>query len=84
MGRAPLAVATIDADIRRMTRASAVCSRLMTIPGIGQLTALAFVAAIDDLKMSADSVGTKFVRLIRGCRFGISTLLFVEHTTVMI
>src|SRR6202042_3370832 len=34
----------IDADIRRMTRASAACRRLMTIPGVGQLTALAFVA----------------------------------------
>jgi transposase len=33
---------------RRMTRASAACRRLMTIPGVGQLTALAFVAAIDD------------------------------------
>jgi transposase len=42
------AVATIDTDIRRMTRVSAACSRLMTIPGVGQLTALAFVAAIDD------------------------------------
>ena len=35
------AVAAIDADIRRMTRASAACRRLMTIPGVGQLTALA-------------------------------------------
>jgi transposase len=42
------AVAAIDADIRRMTRASVACRRLMTIPGVGQLTALAFVAAIDD------------------------------------
>jgi transposase len=42
------AVAAIDADMRRMTRASAACCRLMTIPGVGQLTALAFVAAIDD------------------------------------
>jgi transposase len=42
------AVAAIDADIRRMTRASAACRRLMTIPGVGQQTALAFVAAIDD------------------------------------
>jgi len=42
------AVAAIDADIRRMTRASAACRRLMTIPGVGQLTALAFVAAIAD------------------------------------
>jgi len=29
-------------------KASAACRRLMTIPGVGQLTALAFVAAIDD------------------------------------
>ena len=42
------AVAAIDADMRDMTRASAACRRLMTIPGVGQLTALAFVAAIDD------------------------------------
>jgi transposase len=43
-----VAVAAIDTDMRRMARASAACSRLMTIPGVGQLTALAFVAAIDD------------------------------------
>ena len=42
------AIAAIDADMRRMARTSAACSRLMTIPGVGQLTALAFVAAIDD------------------------------------
>jgi hypothetical protein len=42
------AVAAIDADMRRMARASVACRRLMTIPGVGQLTALAFVAAIDD------------------------------------
>jgi transposase len=41
-------IAAIEADMRRMTRASAACSRLMTIPGVGQLTALAFVAAIDN------------------------------------
>jgi transposase len=42
------AVAVIDADMRRMTRALAASPRLMTIPGVGQLTALAFLAAIDD------------------------------------
>jgi transposase len=41
-------VGAIDADMRRMARASVACRRLMTIPGVGQLTALAFVAAIDD------------------------------------
>jgi transposase len=34
--------------MRRMTRASAALPPAMTIPGVGQLTALAFVAAIDD------------------------------------
>jgi transposase len=48
------AVAAIDADIRRMTRISAACRQLMTIPGVGQLTALAFVAAIDDPPAFAD------------------------------
>lgn len=31
-------------DMGRMARASAACRRLMTIPKVGQLTALAFVA----------------------------------------
>src|ERR1700723_4135483 len=39
------AVAAIDADIRRMTRASAATSGPMTSSRVGQLTALAFVAA---------------------------------------
>jgi transposase len=42
------AVAAIDADIKRMVRTSDACRRLMTIPGVGQLTALAFKAAVDD------------------------------------
>lgn len=42
------AVAAIDADMKRLVRASEACRRLMTIPGVGQLTALAFTAAVDD------------------------------------
>ncbi len=42
------AVDAIDADIRKMARASDARRRLMTIPGVGQLTALAFAAAVDD------------------------------------
>lgn len=42
------AVAAIDADMKRLVRASDTCRRLMTIPGVGQLTALAFTAAVDD------------------------------------
>lgn len=42
------AVAAIDGDMKKLVRASDACRRLMTIPGVGQLTALAFAAAIDD------------------------------------
>lgn len=44
------AVVAIDADMKKMVRASDACRRLMTIPGVGQLTALAFTAAVDDLE----------------------------------
>ena len=42
------AVSAIDADMKKMAKASGVCRRLMTIPGVGKLTALAFAAAVDD------------------------------------
>lgn len=42
------AVAAIDADIKKIVRMSEAYRRLMTIPGVGQLTALAFAAAVDD------------------------------------
>ena len=42
------AIAAIDADMKRLVRVSEACRRLMTIPGVGPLTALAFTAAIDD------------------------------------
>jgi transposase len=44
----PRAIAAINCDIRRLARSSEACQRLMTIPGVGQLTALAFVAVIDE------------------------------------
>ena len=42
------AVSEIDTDMKKMAKASGVCRRLMTIPGVGKLTALAFAAAVDD------------------------------------
>src|SRR5829696_3928614 len=42
------AVVAIDAAIKKMVRASDACRRLMTVPGVGQLTAMAFAAAVDD------------------------------------
>jgi transposase len=53
------AVAAIGTDMRRMTRASAACNRLMTIPGVGQLTALTCRLAIIMHAMPRD--GTEFV-----------------------
>ena len=44
------AILAIDADVRRMVRASDACRRLMSIPAVGQLTALAFTAAVDNPK----------------------------------
>ena len=42
------AVAAIDTDMKKMVRACDACRRLMTIPGVGPLTALAFTAAVDN------------------------------------
>src|SRR5712691_2453986 len=42
------AVASIYADIKKLAKASNACRRLMTIPGVDHLTALAFTAAVDD------------------------------------
>ena len=42
------AIVAINTDMKSLERSSAACRRLMTIPGVGRLTALAFVAAIDD------------------------------------
>lgn len=38
-----------DREMRKRARASELCRRLMTVPGVGPVTALAFVAAIDDV-----------------------------------
>lgn len=37
-----------DRELRRLARSNEVCRRLMTIPGVGPVTAVSFVAAIDD------------------------------------
>jgi len=42
------AVTAIDRDMKKLARASNACRRLMTVPGVGYITALAFTAAIDD------------------------------------
>ena len=42
------AIAAIDADMKKMARMSKVCSRLMTVPGVGPIPSLAFAAALDN------------------------------------
>src|SRR5262249_20510359 len=64
------AVVAIDGDIRKMARASAACRRLMDIPGVGQLTALAFTAAVDDPNASGDHVTLALISV--WCRGAIS------------
>lgn len=41
-------IAVLSAGVQRRAKDSTVCQRLMTMPGVGPLTALAFQAAIDD------------------------------------
>lgn len=48
-------IAAFDRELRCYVRTSGVCRRLMTIPGIGPLTAAAFVTAVDDPSKFAKS-----------------------------
>ena len=43
-------VARLDEEVRMLAGRSPVCWRLMSIPGVGPITALAFVSAIDDIE----------------------------------
>jgi transposase len=53
-------VKAADQQLKKIADACAVCRRLMTTPGIGPVTAVRFVAAIDDAKRfkSAHAVGS--------------------------
>jgi transposase len=49
------AIEAADASLATQAEASAVVQRLQTLPGIGPVTALAFVAALDDIKRFPDA-----------------------------
>ena len=55
-------VAGLDKVIAARAKASAVCKRLMTVPGVGPLVALTYAAAVDDPARFSDSrtVGAHF------------------------
>lgn len=42
------ALTTLDAELTTVVATDPVCQRLMTVPGVGPVTAAAFVAALDD------------------------------------
>ncbi len=42
-------LARLDGEVRRITSANEVCWRLMSVPGVGPITALAFYATIEDI-----------------------------------
>jgi len=48
-----------DAECSAIAKADALCCRLMTVPGVGPLTALNFVAAIDDVTRFRDAHGVQ-------------------------
>ncbi len=41
-------IARLDLRVQALAKAVAPCRRLMTVPGVGPITALAYVTAIDD------------------------------------
>ena len=42
-----LEIAAADAEVKRMAKEHEVCRRMMTVPGVGPITAIRFVAALD-------------------------------------
>ena len=66
-------VDSIDVALAKMAKSDAVCRRLMTMPGVGPLTALTFKAAIDDPMRfrSSRNVGAYFGLTSRRYQSGI-------------
>ena len=59
------AIATLDRETLQLARADAVTRRLMTAPGVGALTALAYRAALDDVgRFHAAGSVTAFLGLV--------------------
>jgi len=64
----------LEKRIKAAARQSATCRRLMTVPGVGPMTALTFVAAIDDPRRFADSYDV-------GAYLGLTPRLFASGQT---
>ena len=48
-------IAAADKQLKELAQQHPVCSRLMTIPGVGPVTSIRFVAAIDDIQRFPDA-----------------------------
>lgn len=48
-------IARADYELKQLAKTDPVCSRLTTIPGVGPVTAIRFVAALDDIKRFRDA-----------------------------
>ncbi|MCA9582419.1 MAG: IS110 family transposase [Myxococcales bacterium] len=48
-------ITALDVSVAQMAKGDALCSRLMTVPGVGPVTALRFVAAVDDVQRFHDA-----------------------------
>jgi transposase len=48
-------IAALDKEIEQVVRADEVCKRLMTVPGVGPITALKFAASVEDIGRFANS-----------------------------
>jgi transposase len=43
-------IAAADAELEKVTQSDPVCQRLMTVPGVGPVTAVRYAAALDDVR----------------------------------
>jgi len=43
-------IAAADAELKRLAKEHEVCRRLMTVPGVGPVTSMAFAAVVDDVQ----------------------------------
>ena len=62
-------VAQLDAELASLVKNDELCRRLMTVPGVGPVTALRFVAAVDDVgRFSSAHALQSYFGLVPGAR----------------
>jgi transposase len=71
-------IRVLEDELRELARRDEVCRRLMTVPGVGPITAMTFVAAIDDIERfkTADALASYL-----GLTPGENTTGFKIHRT---